>query len=52
MTAVRENLFLLHTGAKREPSNARLPEVSEYDFTLLTDGRNFNIDVFFQSTSK
>ena len=39
-------------GAEREPSNARLPEVSEYDFTLQTDGRNYNIDVFFQSTSE
>ena len=50
--AVRENVFLLHTGPEREPSNARLPEVSEYDFTLQTDGRNHNIDVFFQSTSE
>ena len=40
------------SGAEREPSNARLPEVSEYDFTLQTDGRNYNIDVFFQSTSE
>ena len=39
------NRFLLHTGAEREPSNARLPEVSEYDFTLHKDGRNYNIDV-------
>ena len=45
--AVRENVFLLHTGAEREPSNARLSEVSEYDFTLQTDGQNYNIDVFF-----
>ena len=36
---VRENLFLLyiHTGAEREPSNARLPEVSEYHFILQTE---------------
>ena len=38
-----EFAFLLH--AEREPSNARLPKVSEYDFTLHTDGRNYNIDV-------
>ena len=27
-------------------------EVSEYNFNLQTDGRNYNIDVFFQSTSE
>ena len=46
--AVRENMFFLHTGAEREPSNARLPEVSEYDFTYRqTDDRYYNIGVFF-----
>ena len=43
---MRENVFLLHTGAEREPSNARLPEASEYDFTLQTDGQNYNMYFF------
>ena len=30
---------------EREPSTARLPEVSEFDFILQTDGRNYNIDI-------
>ena len=38
------------SGTEREPSNARFPEVSEFDFNLQTDGRNYNIDVFFQLT--
>ena len=41
--AVHENVFLLHTGAEREPSNARLSEVSEYDLTLQTDVENYNM---------
>ena len=33
---------------EREPSTARLPEVSEFDFTLQTDhGQNYNIDANF-----
>ena len=32
---------------EREPSTARLPEVSEFDFTLQIDGQNYNIDAFF-----
>ena len=44
---MRENVLLIHTGAEREPRNSRLSEVLEYDFTLQTDGQNYNIDVFF-----
>ena len=30
---------------EREPSTARLPEVSEFDFTLQIDGQNYNIHI-------
>ena len=33
--------------SEREPSIARLPEILEYDFSLQTDDRNYNIDAIF-----